>query len=169
MKTYYERACVLLHIGSCFAMISPTLITVDQNVLDNKLSDSDLIDVDKVENGKLCRSEEVAAVAAIDPDIKEDSKLRVVRISVVSMNLNVIQINGINFFQPELIKKYKYDVEVHEVITSDGYILQMHRITGGPKSPPRKGKTPVFLMHGVLDSSAAWVVMRPNFGLGKQI
>lgn len=51
-------------------------------------------------------------------------------------------------------------------MTSDGYILDMHRISGGPKSPPRRGKQPIFLMHGLLDSSATWVLMRPNSGLG---
>lgn len=51
--------------------------------------------------------------------------------------------------------------------TSDGYMLEMHRITGGPKSPTRLGKKPVFLMHGLLDSSGTWVIMRPTHGLGK--
>lgn len=57
---------------------------------------------------------------------------------------------------------------MHEVTTNDGYILQMHRISGGPKSPPQKGKTPVLLMHGLLDSSATWVIMRPYHGLGEK-
>lgn len=83
------------------------------------------------------------------------------------MNLIKCEIYSKFIFQPELIKKYKYDAEVHEVTTSDGYILQMHRITGGPKSPPQKGKTPVFLMHGLLDASSTWIIMRPNHGLGE--
>lgn len=53
--------------------------------------------------------------------------------------------------------------------TNDGYILQMHRIPGGPQSPSQKGKTPVLLMHGLLDSSSTWVIMRPGNGLGKII
>lgn len=64
-----------------------------------------------------------------------------------------------------MIRKYKYDVEIHNLTTSDGYILELHRITGSPKSPVRKGKQPVFLMHGLLDSSGTWIIMRPTHGL----
>lgn len=52
------------------------------------------------------------------------------------------------------------------MMTDDGYILEIHRITGSPMSPPRKGKQPVLLMHGLFDSSAAWIVMHPSNGLG---
>lgn len=51
--------------------------------------------------------------------------------------------------------------------TSDGYILEMHRIAGGPVSPPRQGKRVAYLQHGLLDSSATWVVMGIRSGLGK--
>lgn len=57
----------------------------------------------------------------------------------------------------QLIQKYQYPSEVHKVETSDGYILEMHRI-------PKPGGTPVFLMHGLLDSSSTWVMMGPNKG-----
>lgn len=63
--------------------------------------------------------------------------------------------------------KYGYNVEVHHVVTDDGYILELHRIIGSPKNLPRKGKQPVLLMHGLLDSSATWVMMGPQKGLGK--
>jgi len=48
------------------------------------------------------------------------------------------------------------------VETDDGYILTLHRIA-------RPGATPVLLVHGLLDSSATWVMMGPNKGLGKII
>lgn len=67
-----------------------------------------------------------------------------------------------------MVTKYKYYSEVHDVTTNDGYILEMHRISGSPTSPPRAGKQPVFLMHGLLDSSATWILMKPKSGLGKQ-
>lgn len=57
-------------------------------------------------------------------------------------------------------------MEVHHVKTDDGYILEMHRILGSPKSPPRESKKVVFLMHGLLDSSATWVLTGPSHGLG---
>lgn len=65
-----------------------------------------------------------------------------------------------------MIEKYNYNVETHYVTTEDGYILEMHRITGSPKSPPSKGKPPVLMMHGLIDSSATWVLMRPSYSLG---
>lgn len=46
------------------------------------------------------------------------------------------------------------------MVTKDGYILEMHRI-------PKKGAQPVLLMHGILDTSATWVLMGPKSGLGK--
>lgn len=62
--------------------------------------------------------------------------------------------------QPKLIRKYGYPSETHTVVTKDGYILEMHRI-------PKKGAQPVLLMHGILDTSATWVLMGPKSGLGE--
>ncbi|XP_039502057.1 lipase 3 isoform X1 [Drosophila santomea] len=73
----------------------------------------------------------------VDPNIQEDSHL-----------------NTYN-----LIKKYGYPAENHTLQTDDGYILTLHRIA-------RPGATPVLLVHGLLDSSATWVMMGPNKGLG---
>lgn len=67
--------------------------------------------------------------------------------------------------QPELIRKYGYPCEEHRVHTADGYILTVHRIPGSQSSAPRRGKTVAFLQHGVLDSSAAWILMGPQHGL----
>lgn len=49
--------------------------------------------------------------------------------------------------------------------TPDGYILKVFRIPGSPQSPPAYGKTVVFIQHGLLCSSADWVVL----GKGKAI
>ncbi|KAL3266875.1 hypothetical protein HHI36_011027 [Cryptolaemus montrouzieri] len=61
----------------------------------------------------------------------------------------------------ELITKYGYPVEEHFVTTKDGYILRLHRIP-----PIRKGIAPcnrtIFLMHGLLMSSADWVLLGPE-------
>ncbi|XP_030383193.1 lipase 1-like isoform X2 [Scaptodrosophila lebanonensis] len=51
-----------------------------------------------------------------------------------------------------------YPNEAHFVTTSDNYILGMHRI-------PRPGAQPVLLVHGILDSSATWIMMGPQSGL----
>ncbi|XP_068618715.1 lipase 3-like [Battus philenor] len=73
-----------------------------------------------------------------------------------------------NLDVPELVRKYKYPLEVHTVTTPDGYILQMHRIPHGRDSNniPGPKKPVVFLMHGLLCSSADWVVMGPGSSFG---
>lgn len=48
---------------------------------------------------------------------------------------------------------------MHNVKTEDGYILEVHRIAA-------PGKQPVLLMHGMLDSSATWVILGPERALG---
>lgn len=63
-----------------------------------------------------------------------------------------------------MISRRGYRAETHSVTTKDGYVLQMHRI---PSVPPRG--EPVFLQHGILSSSADWVEMGPDHGLGKMI
>ncbi|XP_030080404.1 lipase 1-like [Drosophila hydei] len=59
----------------------------------------------------------------------------------------------------QLLAKYKYPGEMHTVTTADKYVLQMHRIS-------RPGAKPVLLMHGLLDSSATWIMLGPHSGLG---
>ncbi|KYQ55059.1 Lipase 3 [Trachymyrmex zeteki] len=75
-----------------------------------------------------------------------------------------------NYFieQLDLVKKYGYNGEVHEVITSDGYILELHRITGRNNfnnSCTRVQKPVAFVMHGLLCSSACFIVSGPEKGL----
>ncbi|KAG5676534.1 hypothetical protein PVAND_006360 [Polypedilum vanderplanki] len=52
-----------------------------------------------------------------------------------------------------------YPVQNYSVITSDGYVLQLVRITRSKKSQQIKEKTVVFLMHGLLCSSMDWLVL----------
>ncbi|XP_055677535.1 lipase 3-like [Lutzomyia longipalpis] len=59
----------------------------------------------------------------------------------------------------ELLRKYGYPAETHIVTTNDGYMLELHRI-------PNPGGQVAFLMHGMLSSSADWILMGPNVGLG---
>ncbi|XP_064551955.1 lipase 3 [Drosophila montana] len=64
-----------------------------------------------------------------------------------------------------IVKKYGYPIEEHEVQTSDGYLLTMHRIPYS-KNTGDTGRRPVmFLMHGVLCSSSDWVLSGPSNGL----
>ncbi|XP_034949217.1 lipase 3-like isoform X2 [Chelonus insularis] len=67
---------------------------------------------------------------------------------------------------PQLITKYGYKVETHEVKTIDGYLLSMHRITGKINESSKLQKPVVFLQHGILASSAIWILTGPQKGLG---
>ncbi|XP_058839894.1 lipase 3-like [Topomyia yanbarensis] len=58
-----------------------------------------------------------------------------------------------------------YLSEQHPVVTGDGYLLTLFRIPGSPRNPPQKGKSVVFLQHGVLCSSTDWVIMGPSSSL----
>ncbi|XP_062540115.1 lipase 1-like [Armigeres subalbatus] len=62
---------------------------------------------------------------------------------------------------PQLIRKYGYEVEEHEVVTEDGYLLTMFRI------PSRKEarQYPIFMMHSLFSSCADWVVIGRKHGL----
>jgi pimeloyl-ACP methyl ester carboxylesterase len=63
----------------------------------------------------------------------------------------------------QLIKARGYPEEEHRVITQDGFILSIQRITGPRHScgTPNANKPVVLLQHGLLDSSAAWVILDP--------
>uniref|UniRef100_A0A6P4E010 Lipase 1-like n=1 Tax=Drosophila rhopaloa TaxID=1041015 RepID=A0A6P4E010_DRORH len=70
---------------------------------------------------------------------------------------NVLEDAELDTFQ--LISKYGYPAENYTVQTEDGYILGMVRIA-------RPGAIPVLMVHGLLDSSATWVMMGPTKSLG---
>lgn len=59
-----------------------------------------------------------------------------------------------------------YPWSVHNVITKDGFILELHRIGNANSSESR---TPVFLMHGLLESSNGWIALGPDHSLGIHI
>lgn len=63
--------------------------------------------------------------------------------------------------------KYGYNGELHRVITPDGYVLELHRITGRTNSSVTE-KPVALVMPGLLASSAVWVLAGPNKGLGKE-
>lgn len=63
-----------------------------------------------------------------------------------------------------LIKKSGYKGEAHRVTTSDGYFLKIHRVV--PKNNQTIKAKPVFLMHGMLATSADFLVTGPDVALG---
>ncbi|XP_073941424.1 lipase 3-like [Choristoneura fumiferana] len=63
-----------------------------------------------------------------------------------------------------LIRKYGYPCEIHRAYTEDGYILELHRIPNGRDNVTEGPRPVVFLQHGLLSSSAEWVLMLPGKG-----
>ncbi|XP_041769585.1 lipase 1-like [Anopheles merus] len=71
-----------------------------------------------------------------------------------------------NLSTPEIILKYGYNSEVHNIETQDGYIIELHRVRSSPVyGPANPYKLPVLLMHGLMGSSADWILMGPEESL----
>uniref|UniRef100_A0A0K8VD62 Lipase 1 n=1 Tax=Bactrocera latifrons TaxID=174628 RepID=A0A0K8VD62_BACLA len=98
----------------------------------------------------------VEAVGSVG--VVTENPLNIVDILKRGSGVNINVPEDAHLKTPELIKKYGYPAEIHHVITDDGYILELHRIA-------RAAATPILLMHGLLDSSATWVMMGPDKGL----
>ncbi|VEN59465.1 unnamed protein product [Callosobruchus maculatus] len=64
----------------------------------------------------------------------------------------------------DIVLRDGYPVENHYVTTSDGYILNVHRIPRG-KSGKKNNKV-ALLQHGILASSSDWVITGPGKALG---
>ncbi|XP_046599064.1 uncharacterized protein LOC107221024 [Neodiprion lecontei] len=67
---------------------------------------------------------------------------------------------------PELITSNGYLAETHHVVTEDGYILAMHRVNAPSSTSVTRRKPVAFLMHGLLSSSADWLIMGHGKSLG---
>ena len=70
----------------------------------------------------------------------------------------------------DLVVRQGYPLETHYVETQDGYVLGVYRIPGPHKDKERGDekmcRRPVILQHGLLDSSATWVVNSRSKSLG---
>lgn len=60
----------------------------------------------------------------------------------------------------EFIKKNGYRAEEHFVMTTDGYILALHRIPG------HKNSQSVLVHHALLESSFCWIIKGRAKSLG---
>lgn len=63
-----------------------------------------------------------------------------------------------------MIASKGYPAETHTLTTEDCYILEMHRIPQGQNK--KENRPPVLLLHGILGSSADWVMASPSQSLG---
>ena len=79
----------------------------------------------------------------------------------------VLLFQPIYSLQPDMIAREGYPAETYTVTTEDCYILEMHRIPHG-KSNVKDNKTRpvVYLQHGLLGSSADWVLGSSDSSLG---
>lgn len=66
--------------------------------------------------------------------------------------------------QKQVAKYWGFNAETHKVQTKDGYILGVHHIRNSSVTP--NGEV-VFLQHGLLDTSFAWVFNLPHQSLGE--
>lgn len=111
---------------------------------------------------------QVASLGPIHPDVFQDALLPAVRIALSFIFCHKTFSEFL--LQPLLSYKRGYGTETHRVVTSDGYILEVHRILSSPRSRSSrnaKQKPVVFLQHGFVDSSATWVMSGVEHGFGK--
>ncbi|XP_034948972.1 uncharacterized protein [Chelonus insularis] len=90
---------------------------------------------------------------------------------LVSALIDVLDLKSDDYLQtPHLARKYGYPIEIHKVVTDDGYILELHRIPHGKyhygDEQKFNRKTPVLLQHGLAGSSADWILTGPDKALG---
>ncbi|KAG8260639.1 hypothetical protein J6590_092468 [Homalodisca vitripennis] len=74
-----------------------------------------------------------------------------------------------SYESPEIARHHGYLCETHRVTTEDKFILQIHRLPGGKSTVLNTSLTPVLLQHGLLDSSAAWVISGPDKALARAV
>ncbi|KAF0762949.1 lipase 3-like [Aphis craccivora] len=69
----------------------------------------------------------------------------------------------------EIIQNNGYDVEIHNVITADGYILELHRIPRSKRGQEPTRNHPILIHHGILGTSADWVLAGAGMSLPMQL
>ncbi|XP_060863539.1 lipase 3-like isoform X1 [Metopolophium dirhodum] len=94
---------------------------------------------------------------------------------IITLTTNTPTSSAMNLFENyslstvEMIRDNGYEVEVHHVITADGYILELHRIPRSKAGQEPTRNHPVFIHHGILGTSADWVLAGAAMSLPMQL
>ena len=89
----------------------------------------------------------------------------IIRFTWYRYNLNSFK--TLYSLQPAMIAREGYPAETYTVTTEDCYILEMHRIPHGKNDiKDNKTRPVVYLQHGLLCSSADWVMGSSDNSIG---
>ncbi|XP_055527843.1 lipase 3-like [Wyeomyia smithii] len=70
----------------------------------------------------------------------------------------------------QLLEIDGYQGTPHRVVTEDGYVLKLYRIWSGNRpTPVNSSREVILLQHGILHSSADWLVLGPGRSLAYQL
>lgn len=73
-----------------------------------------------------------------------------------------------NSFQKNIVEDSGYSFEEHYVATDDGYIITLHRVFNS-SSESQEQKPVALCVHGLVGSSADWLITGQNVSMGKGI
>lgn len=95
--------------------------------------------------------------------------------TIIKLTTNAPTSSAMNLFENnslstvEIIQNNGYDVEIHNVITADGYILELHRIPRSKRGQEPTRNHPILIHHGILGTSADWVLAGAGMSLPMQL
>ncbi|KAK6625798.1 hypothetical protein RUM43_006097 [Polyplax serrata] len=65
----------------------------------------------------------------------------------------------------QIIRFFGYPSETHTILTPDGYLLELHRISRGRNGQSNPNLPPVLIQHGLVESSGTFLIIGPDDAL----